>query len=271
MATNNVKSIKISKKKLQFLKDFQTFGNVNENGIFSITPEQIQLFEDKYTENKHTRAVAEEIEEIEEIEETEVTNKLTGLNISKLKKLDACKNFIPPPSQLDYYKKHNAPDDILKYVKLQGSSFGCRMEPIASEYFNLGPRPVDVHTDKLVRWCDHTKCGKTIEQKSARYHANGGEWKWEHIEMKHPWEFLLVTGLDFRGIKYYIAPKKIVEKLIIENIITGQGGKNEFGISKAQQGYWFLQSNFTKRKVAFADYFKEVKTEDDIIKYLSDN
>ena len=87
--------------------------------------------------------------------------------------------------------------------------------------------------------------------------------------MKHQWGALLLTGLDFNGIKYYIGSRNIVETLISKGIITGQGKKNELGVAEAQQAYWFSRSDFKKRNEVFTEYFEEVKTEKELVEYLN--
>ena len=184
-----------------------------------------------------------------------------GITTSKLLKLKTHKDFQEPKTQLDYYIKNNASKEILPYVNLQGKTFGEKhMENIAKEYFNLGCRKNSTH--------DHMKCGKTVEQKSARYHSNGGDWKWQHIEMTHEWDCLLLCGLDFKDIKFYIASRKIVKTLITDGIITGQGKKKD-GIAQPQQAYWFSRSDFTKHGKKFTDYFVEITNEYYMIKYLN--
>ena len=107
---------------------------------------------------------------------------------------------------------------LLQYVRLQGKTFGEKWcEKLAREYFNLDPRKGSGH--------DHCKLNKTIEQKSSRYGSNGADWKWQHIEMKHHFDYLLLTGLDFNGFNFYITKRSLVEELINKNIITGQGKK----------------------------------------------
>lgn len=183
-----------------------------------------------------------------------------GLTSFNLLKLNCHKNFITPESQYDYYFKNNASPEILPYVSLQGKAFGEKyMEKIAKEYFNLENRNSSTH--------DHTKEGKTIEQKSARYHANGDDWKFQHIEMTHNWDHLLLCGLDFKEIKFYIASRKIIDNLIKDGIITGQGKKID-GVAQPQQAYWFSRSDFIKHKKNFTDYFTPIKDESSLIKYL---
>ena len=191
-----------------------------------------------------------------------VRNKI-GLTSHRLKNLVSHKNFKPPKTQLEFYMKNNASKEIIPYVILPGKTFGEKyMESIAKEYFNLNNRNKSSH--------DHIKQGKSIEQKSARYHANGDDWKWQHIEMKHEWDYLLVTGLDFKEIVFYIASRQIIENLIIKKVITGQG-KIIDGVAQPQQAYWFSRSDFSKKKLSFTDYFTKILNENDIIKYLNNN
>jgi hypothetical protein len=187
--------------------------------------------------------------------------KKQGLTPTNLLKLKCHNEFILPNSQIDFYIKKKASPEILKYVGLQGKTFGEKyMEGLANEYFKFKKRSSSEH--------DHIKYNKTIEQKSARYHANGNDWKWQHIEMSHKWDYLLVCGLDFNEIKFYIASRKVVESLITDGIITGQGKKKD-GIAQPQQAYWFSRSDFVKNKKIFTDYFVRITSEDDIIKYLN--
>ena len=189
-----------------------------------------------------------------------LTQKTQGLSSLKLLKLPCHIEFDIPLTQMDYYKDNNSSKEILQYVNLQGKTFGEKyMERLAKEYFNLKIRTESGH--------DHIKCNKKIEQKSARYHANGGDWKWQHIEMKHEWDYLLLCGLDFNEIKFYIASRNIVENLIIEGIIVGQGKKLD-GVAQPQQAYWFSRSDFKKKDKKFTDYFIKINSERDLKTYL---
>tara|TARA_B100000035_G_C21015862_1_gene561786 strand:- start:1190 stop:1849 length:660 start_codon:yes stop_codon:yes gene_type:complete len=183
-----------------------------------------------------------------------------GLTSDVLSLLKCFINFQTPKTQLEFYMENNASKEILRYVSLQGKAFGEKyMEQIAKEYFNLENRISSTH--------DHTKEGKSLEQKSARYHANGDDWKFQHIEMSHKWDYLLLCGLDFKEIKFYIASRKIVENLIKDGIITGQGKKID-GVAQPQQAYWFSRSDFNKHKKKFTDYFTPIKDESSLVKYL---
>ena len=185
-----------------------------------------------------------------------------GVTASNLSKLKVFKDFKRPKTQFDYYNENNASPEILKFVDIQGKTFGEKyMEKVAREFFDLDKRISSGH--------DHILNGSTIEQKSARYHANGDDWKWQHIEIKHEWNFLLLTGLDFNSINFYIASRKTVEDLIQLNIISGQGKKNSKGIAEAQQAYWFSRSDFKKKNLIFTDYFLPMYSKSDIESFIA--
>ena len=162
-----------------------------------------------------------------------------GLTIETLSKMPIFQQFMlnKHKTQYQYYQEHDAPPEILMLVELPGKTFGEKcMEQITRYHYNMEPRYDSGH--------DHRKLGYTIEEKSARYHANGGDWKWQHIEMKHPWSYLFLSGLDFHRIRNYIATRETVESLISMGIVTGQGKKSDEGVANAQQGYWFSRSDF---------------------------
>ena len=134
------------------------------------------------------------------------------------------------------------------------------MEKITREYLKLENKRDTTH--------DHIKSNNTIEQKSARYSADGNDWKWQHIEINHDWDYLLLCGLDFKEIKFYIAPRKTIELLIKNKIIEGQGKKKD-GVGQPQQGYWFSRSDFRKKNKLFINYFTEIKNENELNKFLN--
>ena len=71
-----------------------------------------------------------------------------GLTISVLKLLKSDINFTKPISQEDFYNKNGGPEEILKYVRLQGKTYGVAMEQIAKEHFNMDVRTSTRHDHK---------------------------------------------------------------------------------------------------------------------------
>lgn len=197
--------------------------------------------------------------------DTQLQTDVSGLTHDVIEHMEIYQLFVATqgPTQLDHYMQHNSPESILYFVNCSGKTFGEKyMEQLARAHFQLDPRIDSGH--------DHTKLTKKIEQKSARYHANGGDFKWQHIEMNHEFDYLLLTGLDYTMIRNYIASRQIVEELIQIGIIQGQGKKNSEGIAAAQQGYWFSRSDFANNNMNFEDYFTEVFCEQDMIHYIQE-
>ena len=187
-----------------------------------------------------------------------------GLTIETLLKMPIFQQFMlnKHKTQYQYYQEKGSPPEILMFVELPGKTFGEKyMEQITRCHYNMEPRDDSGH--------DHRKLGYAIEEKSARYHANGGDWKWQHIEMKHPWAYLFLSGLDFHRIRNFIASRETVESLISMGIVTGQGKKSDEGVANAQQGYWFSRSDFAKHGKSFLDYFHEIKNEEELIQFIT--
>lgn len=118
-------------------------------------------------------------------------------------------------SQLDYYRSNNASEEILKIVGMESKAFGSIMEKLIIEHFSLCKRKNTQH--------DACFGDKKIEIKSARYWAGQDNCKWQHIELKHDYEFIIFSLVDFDHVKTWIANKSM-----IRDHITPQG----------LQGYW---------------------------------
>ena len=169
--------------------------------------------------------------------------------------------YVKPRSQVDHYLENKTDPELMKYVELSNGAFGSRMESLVQDWFGWDSRTDSGH--------DHRMNGKTIEQKSSRFTAKGGEWMWQHIELKHPWDYLLICGLNFNSINFYICSRDKIEELVRLGVITGQGKKDGEGVSSAQQAYWFSQSNFQKRGIQFSEYFKEITSPSDLPESLT--
>ena len=213
----------------------------------------------------NTEVIQPSINVLDQIPLIQTSNGI-GLTHNVLEQMPLVQSLIQNKNktQLEFYKENNASEIIQQFVDMPGKTFGEKcMEPIAKDHFHLDSRTDSGH--------DHKKIEKKIEQKSARYHANGDDFKWQHIEMTHDFDFLLLTGLDFNEILNFIGSRKIVEELIEQGIITGQGKKNDDGVAVPQQGYWFSRSQFANKNMIFEDYFRQIKCEQDLIDYINED
>jgi len=165
-----------------------------------------------------------------------------GVDTDRINCLNTIFNLNLPKSQYERYKEHGASPVILTFIGMESRSFGTFMERVAREIFCL-------QKGKLSSY-DHQRHGFRIEQKSSRYWTDN-KWKFQHIEIKHEWDCLLLCGVDYNQLCYYITSRQTIDELINKNIITGQGRKNNYGISQPQQAYWFSISDFKKKKKGF--------------------
>ena len=90
------------------------------------------------------------------------------------------------------------------------------MEGFARDFFNFKKKKSTEH--------DHVLGDFKIEQKSARY-GKDGTFNFQHIEPEDDWDFLLLSLLDFDGIRFFIASKKEVNSMIERKVIVRQGGQ----------------------------------------------
>jgi len=141
--------------------------------------------------------------------------------------------------QLNLYETNGAPEEILYFIK-QPNGKGHACERFARKKFNgLNKRNGSGH--------DHVFHGKKAEQKTSGL-WNGKDFKWQHIEEKHDWDFLILSAIDFNEIRWYYLSKKKFNELRkqTKSPIHLQGKKG-----KSKEGYWFTYSEMEKHLQSF--------------------
>jgi hypothetical protein len=129
-------------------------------------------------------------------------------------------------TQLQYYQRMNASEEVLKLVGLGSKPFGTISEKLIQTLFGLEERTSSQN--------DGTFKGKKIEIKCARYWAGKDDCKWQHLEPNHDYEYALFGLLDFHEWKIWgIKKTDLMGELRDKNIVTDQG----------QQGCWTTKSN----------------------------
>jgi len=127
-------------------------------------------------------------------------------------------------NQMDFYRKNNSSENILKMVALNNKSFGERMQRIVSETLGMSKATSTGH--------DAIKNGKLIEIKSSRYWVDTKDWCFQHIMADHKYDYLLCVGIAFDNIELYIIDKEEFFHLKDDGIVRVQGGGEG-------QGMWF--------------------------------
>ena len=120
-----------------------------------------------------------------------------------------------------WYKNHNAPKNIVELTALGNKQFGSVMEKITGNIFKCENIK---DTNGQTGW-DLEKNKHRIELKSSRYWRanNKHHWVWQHILPDHEWAYVMMAGVDFNKIRYFIIPKPQFMDLIAEGKITKQG------------------------------------------------
>lgn len=164
------------------------------------------------------------------------------------------------PSQTERYEKQNSPDWILRFIRIGGGpKMGTTLESYARfELSCLQKRDKGKNTGY-----DHKIILPSkeiyIEQKSSG-HWGVYDYKWQHVEEKHKWNILLLCGIDYHEIHFWVMNRSIFIKLIEEKKITNQGNKT----GESSEGMWFSYSDVAKSLI-------KIKTNEELLHYVSVN
>lgn len=142
------------------------------------------------------------------------------------------KLFVRKETMHDFYRRNNAPTEILSLVKLENKQFGTMMEHIITEY--IGMKPPKQPITSYDRLFENNGRSVRIEIKSSRLWRRGptSQFKWQHIMKDHDYDVLLLAGLDFACIRLYAISKKQIMELY------WKGGIKQQGCAEGQ-GLWF--------------------------------
>jgi hypothetical protein len=195
---------------------------------------------------------------IEEDEETKIDEKPTTYEIKSKYDIFWEKNKDGKQSQLERYKSHNSPAGIIKFISFGGGpKMGTMCEKFAKEEFScLQKRDKGKNTGY-----DHKIALESreiyVEQKSSG-HWGENDYKWQHVEEKHKWHILLLCGIDYFEIKFWVMDRKVFNRLIEEKKITNQGNKT----GESSEGMWFNYSDVV-------DSLIEINTNEELLNYVS--
>jgi hypothetical protein len=176
-------------------------------------------------------------------DEMEVAEVLTNLVDSTIR-MNKLSGFVSrqlinhKPNQYERYCQAKSCKDIL-YLISKGNSKGTECEKFARECFtSLGPR-LKGDTKKSGYDQIHIPSGKRAEQKTAgNWELEDHSWKWQHIEPKHNWKFLLFCGIAYHDIHWFFLSRDKFHELCDKKIIEKQGDENN-----SYQGWWVGYKN----------------------------
>ena len=164
------------------------------------------------------------------------------------------------PTQLQRYEQKGAPEGIKKFIAIGGGpKMGVTMEKYARFRFNgclhkRGKGKEETGYDHLIK-LEHTNV--FVEQKSSG-HWGDNNYKWQHVEEKHKWNMLLLSGIDYTDVKFWGMDRKTFHRLVSEGKITNQGNK----AGDSSEGAWF---NYSDVK----DSLVEIQNDEQLMQFAS--
>ena len=163
-------------------------------------------------------------------------------------------------TQLQRYEDMNAPEYIKEFIRLGGGAkMGTVLESFARFRFKtLAKR----QKGKLQTGYDHLFIAPStkqiyVEQKSSGHWGSKIGYKWQHVELKHKWDFLLLCGIDYENILFWALARPTLLQLVEKKKVTNQGSKT----GDSSEGLWF---NYEDVK----DDLIEIKTDADLLTFV---
>jgi hypothetical protein len=162
-------------------------------------------------------------------------------------------------SQKERYEKAGATPGVMTFINLcGGAKLGTKCERFARYRFPIlqkrkSGKGQSGH-DHLAVLSDGTQ--KLGEQKSGGLYPDGN-FMWDHIEPKHPWDFLLLCGVEYHNIKFWAVSKPDVLKMMEDGKITKHGNKAE----DSYEGWWCWYSKIK-------DNLTEITSNEDLVRFL---
>jgi hypothetical protein len=168
------------------------------------------------------------------------------------------------PTTKQRYINNGSPASITRLLELGGGqSLGTTLERFARYKFSsLQPRKkredgkADTGHDHIIKLND---TDILVEQKSSSlcWGSNGEDLKFQHVEINHKWDVLLLCGIYYTEIKFWGMNRKTFNQLVSDGKITNQGSKT----GESSEGQWFYYSHVK-------DSIVEIKTNEDLIAFI---
>jgi hypothetical protein len=246
----------MSKKELLFKCEelfIKNYKSKNKNDLITMLETKVEETKVEETKVEETKVEETKVEETK-VEETKVEeheiiiNFWNSINISK--KL----------TQFERYKSMNSPECILKFISIGGGpGLGTMLENYARYKFDILNKRI---SGKNNTGYDHiintTNSVIFVEQKSSSYWSNF-DFKFQHIELKHKWNILLLCSIGYTNIFFYGLKRNTIMFLIKNGKITNQGDKS----NNSTEGFWFNYKNVK-------DYLIELHTSEQLYNFVNE-
>lgn len=149
-------------------------------------------------------------------------------------------------TQLQRYERLGATKPVLDIIRRGGGpAMGAQCERIFRAHWpSLKVREKKKNSDVPTTGYDHrVKIGETwklLEQKtSGMWGDDQTDFHWQHLEINHPWNGLLLVGITLDGVKAWGMTRKDFVACVADGRATNQGNKEK----NSSEGVWMMYRN----------------------------
>jgi|APCry1669190327_1035288.scaffolds.fasta_scaffold00028_52 hypothetical protein len=152
-------------------------------------------------------------------------------------------------SQIEYYRRMNAPPEVMKLVEMESKAFGTRSEHILREILDLGQRSSPQHDATLNDIKIEIKCARIWKGENGK-----NDCKWQHLQPEHDYQYLLVAMLCTNGTweLWGVGKEVLMGEMRDKKILQRQG----------TQGWWFFKNSGLS-------YLTPIHSRDDLLRAIS--
>jgi hypothetical protein len=193
-----------------------------------------------------------------------MTSAITATQLALLLEKDA---RVAGETQLQRYERKGAPKPILDIIRRGGGpAMGAQMERLFRlQWQSLLPRETKKKTGKLNTGYDHRVKSDLVEEWKLLEQKTSGLWSdeendfhWQHIEVDHPWNGLLLVGIAFDEIRAWGMSRVNFMACVADGRATNQGNKEK----NSSEGIWMTYRNVH-------DCLVPLSSEDDLLAFIS--
>ena len=143
--------------------------------------------------------------------------RITSFSIKNIIKTSQFKSMKRKMNQEEFYRSNGSDKNLLKIVKQSNKAFGEKLQSIIKEMLDLDDSEDAGHDAQLL------DLDLKFEIKSSRYGVTSKDFMWQHIMEEHDYDYLILVGVDFKGLKVYVISKYDFMNLKKKGIATQQG------------------------------------------------
>jgi hypothetical protein len=166
-------------------------------------------------------------------------------------------------NQRQRYQRLQAKPEIMRIIEMGGgNAMGTAMERYARFHFSALYKRAEKSKDTNSTGHDQriTVSGveKKLEQKSSGLWGDGDTFRWQHLEVKHKWDGLLLVGIYPDRIVFWGMTRAAFMKCVEDGTVTNQGNQQK----DSTEGMWMVYKDIK-------DSLVELKTNEELLAFAA--